>query len=174
LPGLPISWGFTLYLLDAQWLAQNGLKPPTTAQGVLDIRGKFGLDFVQAKKGSVPTVDQAGSPPVYVLSSAFLVDDPGAVMRSLASFYDAGYVPVLDVDVDTVYIGASSPNLDLARQFAQFVAGDADLIAGLLDRAQRLPVYTADDVVKVGIDSDAALITLRALTLLTTYAGLAF
>jgi ABC-type glycerol-3-phosphate transport system substrate-binding protein len=174
LPGLPISWGFTLYLLNAQWLAQNGLEPPTTAQGVLDIRGKFGLDLIQAEKGSIQTVSQAGSPSVYVLSSALLVDDPGAVMRSLASFQDAGYVPVLDIDVDTAYISASSPNLDLAQQFVQFVSGDADFMAGLLDSAQRLPVYTADEVVKIGIDSDAALTTLRALTLLTTYAGLAY
>jgi ABC-type glycerol-3-phosphate transport system substrate-binding protein len=174
LPGLPISWGFTLYLLNAQWLAQNGLEPPTTAQGVLDIRGKYGLDLTQAEEGSIQTVSQAGSPSVYVLSSTFLVGDPGAVMRSLASFQDAGYVPVLDVDVDTVYISASSPNLDLARNFAQFVSGDTDLRAGLLDNAQRLPVFTSDEVVKVGIDSDAALITLRALTLLTTYSGLAY
>jgi ABC-type glycerol-3-phosphate transport system substrate-binding protein len=174
LPGLPISWGFTLYLLDAQWLAQNGQQPPTTAQGVLDIRSQFSLDFVQAKKGSIPTVSQAGSPPVYVLSSTLLADDPAAVMRSLASFHKAGYVPVLAIDVDSVYIGASSSNPALAQQFAQFLAGDADVKAGLLGSAQRLPVYTADDVLTTGIDSDAALLTLRALTLFTTYAGLAY
>jgi len=174
LAGLPVSWGFTIYLLDAQWLAQNGQKPPTAAQDVLDIRSQFGLDFVQAEKGDIRTVDRAGSPPVYVLSSALLADDPGAVMRSLASFHEAGYVPVLALDLDGIYISASSSNRQLAQQFAQFVSGDADLKAGLLDSAQRLPVYTADDLLKTGVDSDAALVTFRALTLLTAYAGLAY
>lgn len=174
LPGLPISWGFTIYLLDTQWLAQNGLQPPATAQDVLDIRGKFGLDLVRARQGSILTADQAGSPPIYVMSSALLADDPEAVMRSLASFHAAGYVPVVDIDVDSAYVGASSPNPDLARQFAEFVSGDPDTQAGLLKSAQRLPVYSADDVLKLGTDSDEALITLRALTLLTTYAGMSY
>jgi hypothetical protein len=174
LPGLPISWGFTLYLLNAQWLAQNGLQPPATAQDVLDIRGKYGLDLAQAKTGSIQTADQAGSPPIYVVSSALLADDPEAVMRSLASFHDAGYVQVVDIDVDSVYVGTSSPSPDLAQKFAEFVSGDADTKAGLLKSAQRLPVYSVDDVLKIGIDSDEALITLRALTLLTTYAGLSY
>jgi ABC-type glycerol-3-phosphate transport system substrate-binding protein len=174
LPGLPISWGFTIYLLDTQWLAQNGLQPPTTAQDVLDIRGKFGLDLVRAQKGSILTANQAGSPPIYVMSSALLADDPEAVMRSLASFQGAGYVPVVDIDVDSVYIGASAANPDLAQKFAEFVSGDSDTQAAFLKSAQRLPVYSADDVLKIGIDSDEALLTLRALTLLTTYAGLAY
>lgn len=174
LPGLPLSWGFTIYLLDTQWLAQNGLEPPATAQDVLDIRGKFGLDLVRAQIGSILTANQAGAPPIYVMPSALLAENPDAVMRSLVSFHNAGYVPVVDIDVDSVYIGASSSNPDLARQFAQFVSGDMDTKAALLDGAQRLPVYSADDVLKVGIDSDEALITLRALMLLTTDAGISY
>jgi hypothetical protein len=173
LAGLPLSWGFNVYLLNVSWTAQQGLEPPTDAEGVLEFRSQFGLDFVEARPDDIPTASDADFPPVAVIASALMVEDPNGVMRSMGSFFEAGYTVVLDLHVDAAYISAASPNPDLAGEFITFLRDDAETRLGLMESSQRLPAINADVLVS-RIDRPDGLTTLQAVVTLAAYAMLAY
>jgi hypothetical protein len=173
LPGVPVSWGFNVYLLNVSWMAQQGVEPPLTAQGVQDMRSEFGLNFVEAQPGDIPTAQGADMPPVYVIASTLIAEDPNGVMRSMGSFYEAGYSAVLEMHVDAAYVSAASQDPTLAGDFVSFLQADADMQAALLDSSQRLPAFDAKTL-DAQRDTPAGLATLQALVTLTTYAALAY
>jgi hypothetical protein len=169
LSGAPVSWWFNLYLINTAWLGDQGLEMPVTVDELDGLRNKHGLDFVWADQDSIPLVDEAGYPLVFVVPSALLARDPDRVMSSLGSFYEAGYAPVLELGVDAIYVSASAANPDLAVAFAEFVRSEPALVVGLWESSQRLPAFTADAVFGHGVDTPAGQTILQAMMLLTTY-----
>jgi ABC-type glycerol-3-phosphate transport system substrate-binding protein len=167
--GVPLSWWYNLYLLDVSWSVQQGFEPPTDAKGVLELRSDYGLTFVEAREGSIPTVQDADFPPVYVIGSPLMVDEPDDTMRSMASFLEAGYTAVPDLHVDVAYISAGAHNPDAAQQFVDFLQGNPDTQIALMDSSQRLPAFGAD-ALRRHIDTEAGLATLQAVN---TLAGVA-
>jgi hypothetical protein len=173
LAGVPLSWGFNVYLLNASWVAQQGLEPPTNAEGVLDVRSQFGLNFVEAQPDDIPTAPDADFPPVVVIASTLMVEDPNGVMRSLGSFFEAGYIVVMDLHVDAAYVSATSANPDLAGEFISFLQGDMDTHVALMESSQRLPAVNAE-MLDSRIDRQVGLTALQAVVTLAAYAMLAY
>lgn len=168
--GVPVSWWYNLYLLDISWLAQQGLEPPTDPKGVLELRSDYGLKFVEARSGSIPTVQDAGFPPVYVIGSPLMVEEPEDTMRSMASFFEAGYTAILDMHVDVAYLSAGARSPDAAQQFVDFLQANPDTQVALLDSSQRLPAFGADTL-RSQIDTDAGLATIQAVVTLAAVAA---
>ena len=110
---------------------------------------------------------------MYLIPSALIVEDPNGVMRSMGSFYEAGYVAVIDMRVDAAYVTADSANADQAGDFVTFLQGSADTQAALVDSSQRFPAFDADTL-SAWRDTPAGLATTQALVTLTTYAALAY
>jgi len=173
LPGVPVSWGFSIMLFDTGWLAQNGLDLPTTLDSVTEMRSQYGLSVVQAEKNFIPLAGDLSPDTIYQVDSTLLAEDPDGVLTSLVSFHQAGYAAVVVIEIDSAYVSASAPNPDLAGQFASFLGDDLDAKAGLLDSSQRLPAFTAAELTQWGLDSHEADVTLQALIVLVTYASLA-
>lgn len=174
LAGVPVSWNFTILLFNTQWLSQNNLSLPTTVDTAQQIRSQYGLNITKAQRGDVPMAGSLSPDTIYQVDSAMLVQYPAEVMASLASFYQAGYTALVTVNIDSAYLSAKTPNADLAKKFAVFLGGDPDTKVNLLKSSQRLPAFDSREVSKQGIKSDESLITLQALTLLVTYAGMAY
>jgi hypothetical protein len=170
---VPLGWDFTLYLISADWLAEEGLDLPVSADDVLDLRRTYALSLTEAQPGRIPTASQAGFPPVYVVSSTLLANDADDLMTSLESFDAAGYWPVVALNIYGAYISANAANRDAAAAFVAALAGTPQAKAMMMLRSDRLPALTPDEVAGLGIDDEMAVYTLRALALLTTYAGMA-
>lgn len=174
LPGVPLSWNFSILLFDTGWLAQNGLDLPTTQDSVTEVRSQYGLGVVQAERNFLPAAGDLSPDTIYQIDSALLSDDPEGVMTSLVSFYQAGYAAVFIVGIDSAYVSASTSNRDLAGQFASYLGSNLDVKAALLDSSQRLPALTSAELTNWGLDSKVGNVTLQALTLLVGYAGVAY
>ncbi len=170
LAGVPVSWWFNIYLVNASWAAQNGTDVPSTAEGVLELQNEFGLSIPEAESGNVPLVQDTNSAAVVLISSMLIVEDPNGVMRSLGSFGEAGYAAVLDLRVDAAYVTASATNPDLARAFVDFLARDVDLQTALVGSSQRLPAFTAD-ILRERSDSEAGTAVFQAVVTLVAYAN---
>jgi hypothetical protein len=173
LSGVAISWGFNVYLMNTKWTAQQGLEPPANAEDIQKMRSDYGLNIVEAKPGDIPTVSAADSPPVYLIPSGLIVEDPNGVMRSMGSFYDAGYIAVIEMRVDAAYIATESANASQAEDFVAFLQSNWDAQAALVDSSQRFPAYDADTL-SARRDTPAGLATIQALVTLATYAALAY
>jgi ABC-type glycerol-3-phosphate transport system substrate-binding protein len=173
LPGVPVSWSFSILLFDTGWLAQNGLDLPTTLDSVTEMRSQYGLSVTQADKNFLPSAGELSPDTIYQVDSTLLSEDPEGMMASLVSFHQAGYAAVVVIGIDSAYVSASAAQPDLAAQFASFLGSDLDVKVGLLSSSQRLPAFSAADLSGWGLDSNEADVTLMALILLTTYAGLA-
>lgn len=174
LTGLPVAWGFSIYLMNTQWLAEQGLEPPTTSQGVDEVRSSYGLDFAEAEPGFLPAAGDVPGDAIYVVDSSLLTQDAQGVLQSVASFFEAGYTPVLNLEIDSAYVSSSSADVDLAQQAGRFMAEDSTLKLALFDGVRRLPTFSPNLLIEHGIDSDATRVTLQALSLLTTFAALAY
>ncbi|MBI5957150.1 MAG: hypothetical protein HY866_00345 [Chloroflexi bacterium] len=172
-PGVPVSWGFTILLFNFDWLAQNGVDIPYNLDTALEVRGQWKMSIVEADRRFLPLAGELSPDEIYTVSSALLVEDPDGVMTSLASFYQAGYVPVLSLNIDSAYVGASAANPRAAFQYAQSL-DDPAIKTDLFFSSQRLPAFYANDVWNAGVTSQEGEATLRALTLLVTYAALAY
>jgi hypothetical protein len=173
LSGVAISWGFNVYLVNTTWTAQQGIEPPANAEDIQKMRSDYGLNIVEAKPGDIPTVSAADSPPVYLIPSGLIVEDPNGVMRSMGSFYDAGYIAVIEMRMDAAYIVTESANTGQAEDFVAFLQSNADAQAALVDSSQRFPAFDADTL-SARRDTPAGLATLQALVTLATYAALAY
>jgi hypothetical protein len=171
--GVPISWGFNLYLMNGSWLAENGLGLPGSADGLQELRGEFGLAFVTAERGFIPLADEADYPPVYLMPSGVIAEDPDGVMRSLGSFFEAGYAPVLEMRVDAAYLSSAAPNADLAREFVVFMRDSGIAQTQMMESSQRFPAFGADGMMPLMGDETGAAV-LRGLALLTSYAAQAY
>jgi hypothetical protein len=172
LPGQPLSWWFNIYLISDDWLAENGLVLPLDVTGIDELRSEYGLDYVQAQDGRLPLADNANASTIYVFSSTLLVDDPLGVMRSMGSFNAVGYLPVLELGVDSLFISVDSAEPGLAQEYVEFIAAQSDIPADLMTEAQRLPALDAAAIRTLGFDSPGSLATLRAVTTLSAYARL--
>ena len=173
LSGVAISWGFNVYLMNTAWTAQQGIEPPTSAEAIQQMRSDYGLNIVEAKSGDIPTASAADSPPVYLIPSTLIAEDPNGVMRSMGSFYEAGYSALIEMHIDAAYLAAASANAAQAGDFIAFLQSDADAQAALLDSSQRLPAFDADTL-SGQVDTPAGLATIQALVTLATYAALAY
>jgi hypothetical protein len=173
LSGVAISWGFNVYLMNTAWTAQEGIEPPTNAEGIQQMRSDYGLNIVEAQPGDILTASAAGTPPVYLIPSTLIVEDPNGVMRSMGSFYEANYSAVIDMRVDAAYITATTANAGQAQDFVAFLQGNADAQAGLVDSSQRFPAFDAA-ALRTRQDTPAGLATVQALVTLATYAALAY
>lgn len=167
----PLGWDFMLYLVNAEWLAANGINKPVTVDDVLDLRSEYAIRFMTAQPDGIPMADEAKYPPVYVLPSTVLRDDPGAVMDSLATFYEADYVPVIGLNVYGMYVTADATNPDAASDLARALANDPDAKLALMDEAGRVPALNARELAALDPDDPTVLYTLQTLALLTTYAA---
>lgn len=167
----PLGWDFMLYLIDSEWLAANGIERPVTVDDVLDLRSAYAIRFTIAQPDAIPTVDESRNPPVYVLPSTLLHDDPGAVMESLATFHRADYMPVIGLNVYGMYITADAANPDAASDLASALASDPDAKLALMDEAGRVPALNARELAALDSDDPIVLYTLQTLALLTTYAA---
>lgn len=170
---VPLGWDFTLYLISADWLAEEGLDLPVSADDVLDLRREYALSLTQARPGHIPTVSQAGFPPVYVLSSTLLATDADDIMVSLESFDAAGYWPVVELNIYGVYISAEAVNATAAENFAAEMANEPEAKAVVMLSSGRLPALTSNEVAALSARDEMKVYTLRALALLTTYASAA-
>jgi hypothetical protein len=170
-PGVPVSWGFTILLFNADWLAQNGIETPYNLETARDVRNQYKMNFVEADRGFLPSAGDLSPDEIYVVDAALLVDDPDGVMDSLTSFFQAGYVPVFSLTIDSAYVGAFAANPGAAAQYA-FALDDPAIKSELFDRSDRLPAFYGGDVWNVGVNSDEGEALLRALTLLIAYAAL--
>lgn len=167
----PLGWDFILYLINTEWLAANGIERPVTVDDVLDLRSEYAIRFMTAQPDAIPMVDEAKYPPVYVLPSTLLRDDPGAVMDSLATFYQADYMPVIGLNIYGAYITADAEHPDAANDLARALANDADTKLALMDDAGRVPALNAGELAALDPDDPIVLYTLQTLALLTTYAA---
>jgi hypothetical protein len=169
-PGVPVSWGFTLLLFNFDWMAQNGVEIPYNLDTALEVRGQWKMSFVEATRRFLPSAGDLSPDEIYTVSSALLVEDPDGVMTSLASFFQAGYVPVLSLTIDSAYVGASASNPSAAVQYAQAL-NDPAAKTDLFFSSQRLPAFFSNEVRNAGVNSQEGEATLRALILLATYAA---
>ncbi len=171
--GVAISWGFNVYLVNTTWMAQQGLEPPTTAEDIQKVRSDYGLNIVEARSGDIPTVETADFPPVYLIPSALMVEDPNGVMRSMGSFYEAKYSAVIEMRVDAAYVTAASADAAQAEEFVSFLQNNGDTQAALVDSSQRFPAFDAG-MLSDRRDTPAGLATAQAMVTLATYATLAY
>lgn len=167
----PLGWNFDLYLINSEWMAENGIKRPASADAVLDLRSDYAIRFATAREGAIPTVDEAGYPSVFVLSSSLLREDADAVMESLASFYAEDYFAVVGLNVYGVYISAGAVNITTARDFALAMMNDTDAKIFLMDSSGHVPALTTAELVALGSDDPIVTYTMQTLALLTTYAA---
>lgn len=174
LAGQPVTWGYQIFLLNRQWLAERGLEPPVLLDDVLAIRSEFGLDLLLAEPGALPMPGDVSPMTIVVLSSAVLVQQPVETLRSMGSFFAADYAPVLGLTFDTLYVGAGSANPDLAGEFARVAAQESAFKAELLHSSGRLPAFTVDELRQWGLDRPEARAVLQALAVLAIYAQTAY
>ncbi len=174
LPGQPVTWGFQIFLLNQQWLAERGLEPPVLVDDVFAIRSEFGLDVLRPKADDLPLAEDVRADAIVVLSSAALTERPQETLRTMGSFFAAGYVPVLGLTFDTMLVAAGSANPDLAEQFAHAAAQNSALKAGLTRSSGRLPVFMPEDLHRQGLDEPEVRAVLQALAVLAAYAQTAY
>ena len=174
LAGLPVSWGYQIYLINDDWLAENGLKAPATMEDLADMRAKYRLTFVYAEPDFMPRAEDVNPTAIYVIDSMLVAENPNALMESMGSFHQAGYVPVLWLRVDSAYVSASPNYPDEARAMVEFLAGNVDMKIDLFRSSHRLLAVDAGALSARGMDSDAARVTLQALEVLVAYARLAY
>lgn len=170
---IPLGWNFTIYLISADWLAEEGLDMPVSAEDVLNLRREYALTLQEAQPGRIQTAQQANFPPVYVLSSTLLATDADAMMASLTSFHDAVYWPVVALNIYGIYVGANAPHAAAAADFVARLANEPEAKATLMENANLLPALTPDEIGMLNARDETRLYTLRALALLTTYASMA-
>lgn len=174
LPGQPITWGFQIFLLNRQWLAERGLEPPVLLDDVFAIRSEFGLDVLRAQPDALPLADDVPANAIVVISSAVLAQWPVETLRSMGSFFAADYAPVLGLTFDTLYVAAGSANPDLAGEFVRVAAQESVFKAELLRSSGRLPAFTVDELQRWGIDEPETHAVLQALAVLAAYAQTAY
>ncbi|MBN1563154.1 MAG: hypothetical protein JXA10_04900 [Anaerolineae bacterium] len=172
--GEPLSWWFNIYLIDEAWLAENGYYLPADVTGLDELRSDAGLDYEWAEAGALPLADTADSATVYIFPSALLVQDPQGLMRSLDSFNQQGYLPVLEIGIDSLFVSVNSANTGLAQDYIDFVAGDPLTKVDLMTEADLLPALDAVAMQTLGEDSTGTLAMLRAATMLTAYTELVY
>ncbi len=170
LAGQPVTWGYQIFLLNRQWLAERGLEPPVLLDDVLAIRSEFGLDILPAQPEALPLPGDVPPTTIVVISSAVLVQQPVETLRSMGSFFAADYAPVLGLTFDTLYVGAGSADPDLAGEFVRVAAQDSTFKAELLHSSGRLPAFTVDELRRWGLDEPEARAVLQALAVLAAYA----
>ncbi len=174
LAGLPLSWNFQVYLISGDWLAENGLKAPATVQDLADMRAKFRLTFVYADPDFMPMADEIKPSSIYVIDSRLLAEHADALMRSMGSFQQAAYVPVLLLTVDSAYVVAGTRHAAQAEGLVRDLTESRDLKVELFHISQRLPAVDAAGLSARRMDADAARATLQALVVLVAYARLAY
>jgi hypothetical protein len=174
LPGQPVTWGYQIFLFNQQWLAERGLEPPVLVDDAFAIRSKFGLDVLRPTADELPLAEDVPQGTIVVISSAALTERPQETLRTLGSFFAAGYVPVLGLTFDTMFVAAGSANPDLAEQFARTAAQDSALKAGLTRSSGRLPVFVPEDLLRQGLDEPETRAVLQALAVLAAYAQIAY
>lgn len=167
----PIGWDFDLYLINSEWMAERGIDKPVSSDSVLELRSDYAIRFTTAREGAIPTVDEANYPPVFVLSSTLLSDDPDAVMESLASFHDEDYFAVVGLNVYGAYIGRSAQHPELAREFASALMNDTGAKILLMETSGHVPALTPDELMTLDGDDPIVVYTMQTLALLTTYAA---
>jgi hypothetical protein len=170
----PLGWDFDIYLIDGQWLAENGMDEPVSVDEVLDLRSSYAIRFTAARPNAIPTVDEAGHPPVFKLSSTLLDEHAGEVLQSLSTFHAAQYVPVVSLNVYGAYISADAAHPALAQEFIAGLAADPDAKAFMTRASGRLPALTPQQLTSFAADDDLSIYTMRSLALLTTYAAMAY
>ncbi len=173
-PGAPVAWSFTVYLFNGDWLANNGLEPPVNVKDALALRSDYALSFAQASADRIPLASDVAPNVIVTLPSTVLAAHPAAFLNSLGSFFDAGYVAVVGVETDSVYVLSGARNARQANAFAQFMAANGQVKAALLSNAGLLPAFTSSDLANWGLDTDEARAVLGGLVLLVTYAQLAY
>ncbi len=172
--GVPLGWWFNIYLISDAWLAENGFVVPADVTGIDELRSEYGLDYVWADEGSLPLAEQADSSAVTIFPSTLVVEDPQGLMRSMGSFDQAGYLPVLELGIDSLFISAGSVNPALAQDYVDFVAGRADVKAALMDEASLLPAVDVNALQASGLNTPESLAMLRAVVTLTAYSQLVY
>ena len=173
-PGAPLTWGFTIYLFNGDWLAENGLEPPVNVKAALALRSDYTLSFAQASANRVPQAGDVAPNVIVTIPSTVFATQPETVLRSLGSFFDAGYVAVVGVETGSVYVLSGANNAAQASAFARFMAGNGEVKAALLSNAGLLPAFTSGDLADWGLKTDEARAVLGGLVLLVTYAQLAY
>ncbi|MEW6580772.1 MAG: hypothetical protein AB1435_16480 [Chloroflexota bacterium] len=174
LPGQPVTWGYQIFLLNRQWLAERGLEPPVLLDDVFAIRSEFGLDVLRAQPDALPLAGDVPPTTIVVISSAVLAQQPVEALRSMGSFFAADYAPVLGLTFDTLYVAAGSADPDLAGEFVRVAAQESAFKAELLHSSGRLPAFTVDELRRWGIDEPETRAVLQALAVLAAYAQTAY
>ncbi len=174
----PVGWSFDLFLIDSEWMAENGIDDPVNADQVLDLRRQYAIRILAARPGSIPDVYEADFPAVFALSSTLLLDDPDAVMESLVTYYDEDYLPVISLNVYGLYVSGTATDNNVARTVAQDMARSRDAKIAMLSSTDLVPALAPDELLSLnpGNPADAEIIryTLQSLALLTTFAALAY
>ena len=119
-PGAAVSWSYNIYLINETWLAENGLDVPFDVEEINDVRRDYGLEYVWAETGSIPLAQDAQPNAVYVMPSALITDDPNGMMRAMDSFYQAGYLPVVELGIDGAYVSVTASDAAQAANFVTF------------------------------------------------------
>jgi hypothetical protein len=174
LPGQPLSWWFNIYLISDKWLAENGLLVPVDVSGIDELRTEYGLNYERVKEGSLPSGESADDTTVYIFPSTLLIDDPQGMMRSLGSFETAGYLPVLEIGIDSLFISATSSDPALAQEYIEFVAAHPDAKLDMMAEAKVLPALDATAMRAFGLDSPGTRAVLRAVITLSAYTQLVY
>lgn len=173
-----VGWSFDLYLIDSEWLAENGIDDPVNADQVLDLRSEYAIRILPASPGNIPDVYDANFPSVFAISSTLLLTDPDAVMESLTTYYDEDYLPVVSLNVYGLYVSNTAADKGFARTVALDAAGDIDAKTGMLSSTGLVPALSPDELLALdpGDAADETIIryTLQSMALLTTFAALGY
>jgi len=174
LPGYSLAWGFTLLLLNGEWLAEHGLGLPVMVEEVLELRAEYGLDFAEVTPNRLLMAGDLRPETIVVLPSSLLAAEPEAALTVLTSFAEAGYIPVLSLWVDMALVAAPGEDPELADVLAETMARHMETKAGLFESSGRLLALSPGELFEWGLDRPESRATLQALVVLSTYAGLVF